>query len=300
MSNSDSKSRVSQVFSRHHIPESATSCHSEPGSPRLGDSGPHQSSGGIPIRSRQVSENEVAVVGAQFHKDGSSEGTLDDDRSTRRRLSLEFEPGLDLGSDKDKPSSASWTRSEGTECSDNPSDGDDDVDLEAVASDALGGWFGISLHRLTRPIRILDVFSRAKTECGDILQDEGLYSVNSCEESEDDSESTDSDEEHDTVDDGDDSRGSSSQAPTQRPEEGNTRTKASGSKGKKRAQSVESIGDAGSAGQPVIGTADRSKKPRKVKLYGCPYRNRNPLWFTVGEGYIDCATKGFADIPLVK
>ncbi|KAI1407558.1 hypothetical protein F5Y13DRAFT_195298 [Hypoxylon sp. FL1857] len=51
--------------------------------------------------------------------------------------------------------------------------GEEDLDLEKSANDALSQWFGVSLHRLVRPTRVIYAFEQVKQQCAGILQDEG-------------------------------------------------------------------------------------------------------------------------------
>lgn len=309
MSNhSDSKSAVSNVFSNSKIPmpESITSCHSMQESTRLADLGPRPWPETHSAYRISGDEIEVRGTGSVFHihTDSPHGETLDDEHSALRRLSL-----LELEPHRQKRAKSPLTPSEQTECTDQQGDGDDDLDLEEIASEALDRWFGINLKQLIRPIRIIDVFGHTKDECSVILQDEGVYSVDACggrnNESDRGDDCDNSDEQRDHGSDGVGSSGPSSGASAQNTPSVGIEPGPSGSyisNGRDGAAPDENTcGEAQSTEHPLVDTTHRNKRQKPAQRLACPYRKRNPLTVKASNpDFVKCATTGFADISQLK
>ncbi|KAI1372474.1 hypothetical protein F4677DRAFT_432369 [Hypoxylon crocopeplum] len=165
---------------------------------------------------------------------------------------------------------------------------DDDLDLEKSADEAMSTWFGISLSRLVRPVRVIYAFEQVKKQCAGILQDEGHYIPN--EESYQDDEGN-QDVQMDPYDAGEGSRSAGSN----RLPDSKSSTPFSSNRKQSRGRTFQSS----------------SSSEQRVKIRGsyqrhqvggelcCPYRKRNPIRFNVRD-YEKCANKSYPDMSQLK
>ncbi|OTA58921.1 hypothetical protein K449DRAFT_385474 [Hypoxylon sp. EC38] len=168
------------------------------------------------------------------------------------------------------------------------SSAEDDLDLEKAANDALSQWFGISLHRLIRPIRVIYAFEQVKQQCAGILQDEGHHLPDSHTEQED------NDIEDFQVDPYDAGEGSESTRAGAIPIAG---ADLSSPNDKKR--SYGSGFQAGSSPESYVKIRGRYKKHRVEGELSCPYRKRNPIRFNVRD-YEKCANTSYQTMSQLK
>lgn len=170
------------------------------------------------------------------------------------------------------------------------SDGDDEgLDLEAIADDALSQWFGISLSRLVRPVRVIYAFGRVKEQCASILQDEGHYLYG---------DQSDQSEPCDPLD------GNNSSHVSQSHHDQPVGSGAPGSSAKRRLsgdqqQKEHEMDESGTASPPALKVRGPNKKRRVPWQFSCPYRKHNPLRFNVGD-HDDCANKSYPDMSSLK
>ncbi|KAI1800712.1 hypothetical protein F4811DRAFT_564554 [Daldinia bambusicola] len=158
---------------------------------------------------------------------------------------------------------------------------DEDIDLEKAADDALSLWFGISLARLIRPIRVIYAFEQVKWQCANILRDEG----HDLQDDEFDSIPTD-------VHDAGESSG-----PTRsiRPLTDQSESSPSGDSiplGGRTSQS-------GSPPQNRLTVKGKNKKYRDQEGFSCPYRKRNPIRFNIRD-HEKCANRSFPNMTELK
>lgn len=163
------------------------------------------------------------------------------------------------------------------------SSADEDLDLEKSADEALSRWFGISLHRLVAPFRVIYAFEQVKRECAGILQDEGHYQP---DEDEDDEES-----QADPYDAGESSRST----PNGRPWTNKTSPSPFGDK----RRLSNRVSKAGSSPDGYVKVRGKNKKHRSERELSCPYRKRNPNRFNVRE-HEQCANKSYQTLSDVK
>jgi hypothetical protein len=211
--------------------------------------------------------------------------------TSRTQSPRSYSPGLSTVHEfgGKSPSSDIITIYERSSSSDNSGEEEDDLDLEKIADDALAQWFGISLSRLARPIRVIYAFEGIKEQCAGILQDEGHYQH---AEQDDQSENCDTPE-GSQPDQGCQSRGDQLGG-----------IEAFGSNIRKRANGDNSGDGEGmdefSPGlEHCIKTRGPNKKRRVLGDLSCPYRKRNPRRFNVRD-HEDSANKSYADMTALK
>ncbi|KAI0105394.1 hypothetical protein F4776DRAFT_657902 [Hypoxylon sp. NC0597] len=165
---------------------------------------------------------------------------------------------------------------------------EDDLDLEKSANEALSRWFGISLHRLVRPIRVIYAFEQVKQQCAGILQDEGHQLLDLHTEQDDD------EIEDFQVDPYDAGEGGGS---TRAGEIPIANDNLSSPNDKKR--SYDSGFQAGSSPESYVKIRGRYKKHRVEGELSCPYRKRNPIRFNVRD-YEKCANTSYQTMSQLK
>ncbi|KAI2775911.1 hypothetical protein F4815DRAFT_503858 [Daldinia loculata] len=161
---------------------------------------------------------------------------------------------------------------------------DEDIDLEKAADDALSQWFGISLRRLVRPIRVIYAFEQVKWQCASILRDEG-HCVQDDEVNEDIGVRTIPGDPHDA---GESSRSNCAI----RPLTGTSTVSPSGG-------SIPTDGRTSQSGSSPQNSLSVKGKNKGYRIWGelsCPYRKRNPIKFNIRD-YEKCANKPFPNIP---
>ncbi|KAI8632403.1 hypothetical protein F5Y19DRAFT_421087 [Xylariaceae sp. FL1651] len=160
---------------------------------------------------------------------------------------------------------------------------DEDLDLEQDADSFLSTNFGISLSKLKRPHRIIYAFQRVRSQCADILEDEGHHFANSPCSGDGRSEPVDGEvTDHPTR--GDRSNSISSTSLTLR--------------GTKRPnQDITEI-----EGFFTPGSQVKTRRPKRRRTRGgfsCPYRKRNPRRFNIRD-HEECANRSYKDISTLK
>ncbi|OTB16221.1 hypothetical protein K445DRAFT_300163 [Daldinia sp. EC12] len=158
---------------------------------------------------------------------------------------------------------------------------DDDIDLEKGADDALSGWFGISLRRLIRPIRVIYAFEQVKGQCASILRDEGHCLQD------DEFEATPKD----VYDAGESGRSNCAIKPLA------DNSNSSPSRG-----SIPlggSTSQSGSSPQNSLSVKGKNKKFRIQEGFSCPYRKRNPIRFNIHD-HEKCANRSFSSMTELK
>ncbi|KAK1675511.1 hypothetical protein BDP55DRAFT_664406 [Colletotrichum godetiae] len=167
-----------------------------------------------------------------------------------------------------------------------------DLDLERAANIALSRCFGVRLNRLSRPVRVVQAFSKFKDQCTEILREEESFSTIDWD---DDGFSC-----YD-VEEGDASNGSSAY------DEASNRPQQSESRTKKR-PAEEQGGDDGhdeidqNHDQNREPTRTGSSKRRRIGCpegYSCPFRKRNPCRFNARD-FDPCANRSYKDMTELK
>lgn len=168
--------------------------------------------------------------------------------------------------------------------------GDFDFDLERTASIALSRCFGVSLDRLSRPLRVVDAFSGFKNQCAEILRQEESFT---------------------TIDWDDDgfSCFDVEEGGVKHTEHAHGRTsgQAQQSKSRPNKRPFESEGRGDGFGDSDIdsnhgqtpGRREPSKRQRTASRYSCPFRKRNPRRFNVRNHYV-CANVPYPNISQLK
>ncbi|KAI1137626.1 hypothetical protein F5Y05DRAFT_414181 [Hypoxylon sp. FL0543] len=165
---------------------------------------------------------------------------------------------------------------------------EEDLDLEKSADDALSQWFGISLRRLIRPIRVIYAFEQVKQQCAGILQDEGHHLPDSRDEQDcNDAE----DVQMDPYDAGEGS------GPTRGGWD--SEAKASTSSTNDISQSSDSGDQTGSPPESYVKVRGKYKKRRIEGELSCPYRKRNPIRFNVRD-HEKCANTSYPTMSQLK
>jgi hypothetical protein len=170
---------------------------------------------------------------------------------------------------------------------------DGDIDLERFAGKALSEWFGISIDRCQRPIRVIHAFEQAKEQLEAIVRDEGHFFL----DEEDSQEEQDDD-------------GPKSESPGNQPYDGgeasrnpsSSQSHAGNATGAGRSNRKRSSnGHIKSESSADIETKGRkpNKKRRVEDGLSCPYRKRNPLRFNV-RTHPACANKPYRDMAVLK
>ncbi|KAG4224032.1 hypothetical protein PC116_g27509 [Phytophthora cactorum] len=158
---------------------------------------------------------------------------------------------------------------------------DDDIDLEKAADDALSEWFGISLCRLIRPVRVIYAFEQVKGQCASILRDEGRYLQD------DEFEATPKD----VYDAGESSMSNRAIQPLAN----NSNSSPSGGS----IPLGESTSQSGSSSQNSLSVKGKNKKFRIQEGFSCPYRKRNPIRFNIHD-HEKCANRSFPSMTELK
>ncbi|KIM99970.1 hypothetical protein OIDMADRAFT_181249 [Oidiodendron maius Zn] len=166
-----------------------------------------------------------------------------------------------------------------------------DIALEKAADDLLSQWFGISLSRLARPIRVIYALEGVKEQCVSILQEEGqpIY-----DHQYDQPETRDGEEESYSPE------GSLSRGDRPNGDE----SSLSGFRKRWNGENERGDGDGdrmeASAVSMTLAKSQGPKKKRRVHgELSCPYRKRNPLRFNVRD-HNDCANKSYLDMTNLK
>ena len=162
----------------------------------------------------------------------------------------------------------------------------DDLSLEKTADAALSDWYGISLSRLTRPIRVIYAFKDVKERCASIIQDEGL-------------DFDDADEGSDTFEPLDGEQDSNLQQGERSSNTTPTHHSTNGLNNKKRPNDEADNAKSNSSCQPVSRVRGPNKKRRIPVDMSCPYRKRNPRRFNVRD-HEDCANRSYKDMTALK
>ncbi|KAI0839397.1 hypothetical protein F5Y06DRAFT_295424 [Hypoxylon sp. FL0890] len=165
---------------------------------------------------------------------------------------------------------------------------EEDLDLEKSADEALSQWFGISLRRLIRPIRVIYAFEQVKRQCAGILQDEGHHLPDSQDE-QDDNEIEDV-----QMDPYDAGEGSGS---THVSSILTAKVNASSANDKRRL--CDSGQQTSSSPESFVKVRGRYKKHRVEGELSCPYRKRNPIRFNVRD-YEKCANTSYSTMSQLK
>ncbi|OTA99005.1 hypothetical protein M426DRAFT_27915 [Hypoxylon sp. CI-4A] len=165
---------------------------------------------------------------------------------------------------------------------------DQDLDLEKSADQALSEWFGISLHRLVRPNRVLDAFEQVKKQCVSILQDEGQDIAFS--ESEQECEDV-QDVNMVPCDAGESSRSTHVGGLVADPSNNYSHANAK--------QFNEKLSQTGSSPEGFVKVRGKNKKHRVEGELSCPYRKRNPIRFNVRD-YERCANTSYPSMTQLK
>ncbi|KAI1774636.1 hypothetical protein F4818DRAFT_418485 [Hypoxylon cercidicola] len=163
------------------------------------------------------------------------------------------------------------------------SSADEDLDLEKSADEALSRWFGVSLHRLVRPLRVIYAFEQVKRECAGILQDEGHYQPDADEEEQG--------SQADPYDAGESSRST----PGSRPWSNRASSYPFGDKRRLR----NGMSKSGSSPDSQVKVRGRNKKHPSECEFSCPYRKRNPNRFNIRD-HEPCAIKSYSTMSDVK
>ncbi|KAF3070809.1 hypothetical protein GL218_00295 [Daldinia childiae] len=191
----------------------------------------------------------------------------------------------------DKPfddSSSADTSSPYGSCDSTDKDSDDeDIDLEKAADDALSTWFGISLRRLVRPIRVIYAFEQVKWQCASILQDEG-HCVQEDEVNEDIGARTIPSGPYDA---GESSRSTRAILPLT----GTSNVSPSG----ESTLTGGGTSQSGSSPHNSLSVKEKNKKHQTRWDLSCPYRKRNPIRFNIRD-YEKCANKSFPNMSELK
>ncbi|KAK1624698.1 hypothetical protein BDP81DRAFT_437231 [Colletotrichum phormii] len=167
-----------------------------------------------------------------------------------------------------------------------------DLDLERAANIALSRCFGVCLNRLSRPVRVIEAFSKFKDQCAEILREEESFSTIDWD---DDGFSC-----YD-VEVGDASNGSSGY------DETSNRAQQSESRTKKRPAEEEGGDDDHddidqNPDQDQGPTRRGRSKRRRIGCredYSCPFRKRNPCRFNARD-FDPCANKSYKDMAELK
>lgn len=168
---------------------------------------------------------------------------------------------------------------------------DDDIDIEKFARDALSQWFGMSIDRFERPIRVIHAFEQVKEQVAAIIEDEGHTLLS---DEDDDQEEQEDDEDQDVPDAGAepcDTRDSSQiRLPGGSENEAGRKDRKRLSNGNLKSASLQNIGTK---------TSGHKKKSRIELSLSCPYRKHNPLRFNVSM-YEKCANKAYPNMSVLK
>ncbi|KAI1212082.1 uncharacterized protein F4807DRAFT_417493 [Annulohypoxylon truncatum] len=165
---------------------------------------------------------------------------------------------------------------------------DEDLDLEKYAGEALSGWFGIDIRRLSRPVRVYCAFEEVKRQCADILQDEG-YCLQGTPDEQDNEDSQDV--QMDPYDAGE-SSGSSHLG-------GSLADKTSTSPFNNKKPSSHNLIQQGSSPESSTKVKGKNKKNQVDEQLACPYRKRNAIRFNVRE-YPKCANTSYPNMSQLK
>ncbi|KXH68102.1 hypothetical protein CSAL01_06282 [Colletotrichum salicis] len=168
-----------------------------------------------------------------------------------------------------------------------------DLDLESAANIALSRCFGVCLNRLSRPVRVIEAFSKFKDQCTEILREEESFSTIDWD---DDGFSC-----YD-VEEGDASNGSSGYDETSnRPQQSESRPKKRPAEKQGGDDDHDEIDQNPDQDQGPT-RSGRSNKKQRIgcpKQYSCPFRKRNPWRFNARK-FDPCANRSYKNMTELK
>jgi len=167
-------------------------------------------------------------------------------------------------------------------------DGHLDLSLEKTAQVALSEWFGISLRRLIRPIRVIYALEDTKKKCASILSDEGYYAEDGSE-----------DDQSEACQEGDSTPTSGAHSPNRSNLQSHGPCGSNINKRRLHNGGIEEDLDETPGAITTTRRRGKGKKRRSLGDLSCPYRKRNPHRFSV-RTHESCANRSFENMALLK